>query len=85
MKSSYHKRYTVDNNINATHNILAAIAESGLDTHLVHLGTMGVYGYGTAGMAIPEGPDITSTHARRMLKTPCRFAMVNSCSWASTR
>ncbi len=55
MKSSYHKRYTVDNNINATSNILAAIVETGLDPHLVHLGTMGVYGYGTAGMKIPEG------------------------------
>jgi len=32
-----------------------AIVESGVDTHLVHLGTMGVYGYGTAGMPIPEG------------------------------
>ena len=55
MKSSYHKRYTVSNNICATHNILAAIVESGVDTHLVHLGTTGVYGYGTAGMTIPEG------------------------------
>ncbi len=55
MKSSYHKRYTVNNNINATHNILCAIVESGLDIHVVHLGTMGVYGYGTAGMEIPEG------------------------------
>src|SRR5215212_10842954 len=55
MKSSYHKRYTVDNNLNATNNLLAAITESGLDTHVVHLGTMGVYGYGTAGMQIPEG------------------------------
>lgn len=55
MKSSFHKRYTVDNNINATHNLLAAIVESGLDIHVVHLGTMGVYGYGTAGMRIPEG------------------------------
>jgi UDP-sulfoquinovose synthase len=55
MKSSYHKRYTVDNNLNATHNLLAAIVESGLDIHIVHLGTMGVYGYGTAGMKIPEG------------------------------
>src|SRR5215218_5841329 len=43
------------NNINATNNLLAAITESGLDTHVVHLGTMGVYGYGTAGMQIPEG------------------------------
>jgi UDP-sulfoquinovose synthase len=55
MKSSYHKRYTVSNNINATNDVLAAIVESGLDIHLVHLGTMGVYGYGTAGMKIPEG------------------------------
>ena len=55
MKSSKHKRYTVDNNLNATNNILCAIVETGLDIHLVHLGTMGVYGYGTAGMKIPEG------------------------------
>lgn len=55
MKSSFHKRYTVSNNLNATNDVLAAIVESGLDIHLVHLGTMGVYGYGTAGMKIPEG------------------------------
>ncbi|WP_418275964.1 phosphoadenylyl-sulfate reductase [Isoptericola jiangsuensis] len=55
MKSSYHKRYTVTNNISATNNLLAAVVESGLDIHVAHLGTMGVYGYGTAGMKIPEG------------------------------
>ena len=55
MKSSWHKRYTVDNNLNATNNVLAAVVESGLDIHVLHLGTMGVYGYGTAGMKIPEG------------------------------
>lgn len=55
MKSSGHKRYTVNNNLNATNNVLAAIVESGLDIHVVHLGTMGVYGYGTAGTKIPEG------------------------------
>jgi len=55
MKSSWHKRYTVNNNINATHNLLAAVVEANLDAHIVHLGTMGVYGYGTAGMKIPEG------------------------------
>jgi UDP-sulfoquinovose synthase len=55
MKSARHKRYTVDNNLNATNDILAAIVDSGLDIHLAHLGTMGVYGYGTSGMAIPEG------------------------------
>lgn len=55
MKSARHKRYTVDNNLNATNDVLAAIVESGRDVHLVHLGTMGVYGYGVAGMKIPEG------------------------------
>ena len=55
MKSSSHKRYTVSNNLNATNNLLAAVVEAELDTHIVHLGTMGVYGYGTAGMKIPEG------------------------------
>lgn len=55
MKSSWHKRYTVANNLNATNNVLAAIVESGVDAHLIHLGTMGVYGYGTAGVRIPEG------------------------------
>ena len=55
MKTPRHKRYTVNNNLNATNNTLCAIVASGLDIHLVHLGTMGVYGYGTAGMKIPEG------------------------------
>ena len=55
MKSSWHKRYTIDNNISATNNILAAIVESKKDVHLIHLGTMGVYGYGSAGLKIPEG------------------------------
>ena len=55
MKSSWHKRYTVNNNLNATNDVLCAIVESKVDAHLVHLGTMGVYGYGSAGMKIPEG------------------------------
>ncbi|MEL6227005.1 MAG: NAD-dependent epimerase/dehydratase family protein, partial [Pseudomonadota bacterium] len=55
MKGPGQKRYTVDNNISGTHNLLAASVELGLDPHFVHLGTMGVYGYGTAGMTIPEG------------------------------
>ncbi|MCU1656359.1 MAG: UDP-sulfoquinovose synthase [Pseudonocardiales bacterium] len=63
MKSSWHKRYTVKNNLNATNNLLAAIVESGQDMHVVHLGTMGVYGYGSAGMKIPEG------YLRVMLET----------------
>jgi len=55
MKSAVHKCYTVNNNINATNNLLCAIVESGLDIHVVHLGTMGVYGYGEGDLEIPEG------------------------------
>ncbi len=55
MKTDRHKVYTVNNNVNATHNVLAAMVETGVDAHLVHLGTMGVYGYSTIGAAIPEG------------------------------
>ena len=57
MKSSWHKRFTVDNNLNATHNVLCALVECGLEAHchLVHLGTMGVYGYKTSHFQLPEG------------------------------
>ncbi|SFC97348.1 NAD-dependent epimerase/dehydratase family protein [Tropicimonas isoalkanivorans] len=55
MKSDRHKVYTVDNNVSATHNLLTALVETGIDAHLVHLGTMGVYGYSTIGAPIPEG------------------------------
>jgi UDP-sulfoquinovose synthase len=56
MKTPATKRYTVNNNVNGTHNLLCALAETGVDAHIVHLGTMGVYGYGWSGSApIPEG------------------------------
>lgn len=55
MKSDRHKNYTVNNNVSATHNLLNAMVETGVDAHLVHLGTMGVYGYSSVGAAIPEG------------------------------
>lgn len=55
MKGSKQKRYTVDNNVGGTNNLLAAVVDSELDIHVVHLGTMGVYGYGTSGGEIPEG------------------------------
>ncbi len=56
MRSAKTKRYTVDNNVSGTHNLLAAIVATGLDISVVHLGTMGVYGYGWSGSApIPEG------------------------------
>merc|ERR1719171_502676 len=49
------KRYTVDNNVCGTHNLLTAVVEADCCAHIVHLGTMGVYGYGTSGGEIPEG------------------------------
>ncbi|MEF8794256.1 NAD-dependent epimerase/dehydratase family protein [Thiohalorhabdus sp.] len=55
MKSSAHKRYTVANNTAATHNLLCALVEAEVDSHLVHLGTMGVYGYTTTAAPLPEG------------------------------
>ncbi|MBN7785588.1 NAD-dependent epimerase/dehydratase family protein [Ponticoccus gilvus] len=55
MKTDRHKVYTVNNNTNATHNLLAAMVEAAPEAHLIHLGTMGVYGYSSVGAPIPEG------------------------------
>jgi UDP-sulfoquinovose synthase len=56
MRSQKTKRYTVDNNVRATHNLLAALVHTGVNAPIAHLGTMGVYGYGWSGTApIPEG------------------------------
>ena len=49
------RRYSVDNNIVGTHNILSAIADIDPGIAIVHLGTMGVYGYSKQFGAIPEG------------------------------
>ena len=49
------RRYTVDNNIITTHNILNTIVDLKRDIHFVHLGTMGVYGYSKEFGEIPEG------------------------------
>ena len=56
MKNNKTKRYTVHNNLNGTHNLLCAIVDVDKDIHFIHLGTMGVYGYGTIpNTVIPEG------------------------------
>ena len=54
MKSPEHKNYTVCNNVHGTHNLLNAIVETGGETHLVHLGIMGVYRYGHE-EPVPDG------------------------------
>lgn len=55
MISNKERRYTVDNNIINTHNILNSIIDIDQNIHLVHLGTMGVYGYSKDFGDIPEG------------------------------
>lgn len=56
MKNFSTKLYTVNNNISATNNLLASVVELGLEgCHIIHLGTMGAYQYGTEFGRIPEG------------------------------
>lgn len=45
MKNSETKRFTIENNVTVTSNILNAINDVDKNIHLIHLGTMGVYGY----------------------------------------
>lgn len=47
--------YTIDNNIRATHNILSALVSADSAARLIHVGTMGVYGYDHGAYEIPEG------------------------------
>ena len=39
------RRFTVANNVNGTNTLFSALVELGQRPHVVHLGTMGVYGY----------------------------------------
>ena len=55
MMSSVAGQYTIRNNLIGTTNLLAAMVEAGIDAHLIHLGSIGVYGYETLGYKIPEG------------------------------
>jgi len=55
MIGQHERRYSVDNNISATHNVLNAIVDHCPSCHLIHLGTMGVYGYSKEMGSIPEG------------------------------
>jgi len=55
MKSPAEKRYTISNNVRATHDLVCALSECAQSPHVVHLGSMGVYGYKSTGFARPEG------------------------------
>jgi UDP-sulfoquinovose synthase len=55
MLSENHRCNTVNQNVSSTSNILSVIATVNPEIHLIHLGTMGVYGYSKAFGKIPEG------------------------------
>ena len=56
MKNNKTRQYTARNNLMGTHSILNAILETDRSIHLVHMGTMGVYGYGVVpDTVVPEG------------------------------
>ena len=55
MLSTNERRFTVQNNVNGTQNLLEAILQTAPNIKFVHLGTMGVYGYNDSFGPIPEG------------------------------
>lgn len=55
MRSAREKRLTIEGNVCATHDVVCALAETGLNAHLIHLGSVGVYGYSSTGFPRPEG------------------------------
>lgn len=67
MRSIPHRLSTLQGNVSGTHNILAAITSCQLDAHLVHLSSIGVYGYETLGYQIQDGYIRFADLAREML------------------
>ena len=55
MLSDVERRYTVDNNVTGTNNLFSSLVVLNQRPHVVHLGTMGVYGYNDDLGQIPEG------------------------------
>ncbi len=49
------RNYTITNNLITNNNILYLISKLNRKIHLIHLGTMGVYGYDFSKFLIPEG------------------------------
>ncbi len=55
MLSAETSRYTFRRNTIGTYNLLTAIKNTASDAHLVHIGSIGVYGYSTKPWTMPEG------------------------------
>ena len=55
MKNIDSRNYTINNNLISNNNVLYSIAKNNKKIHLIHLGTMGVYGYDFSKYLVPEG------------------------------
>lgn len=65
------RRYTVHNNTMGTNTLMSLLVELGQRPHIVHLGTMGVYGYNTDFGEIPEGYlDVTVNSTGKNVSIP---------------
>lgn len=65
------RAYTIDNNVSGTNNMLSCLVSLGLRPHIVHLGTMGVYGYNDDLGEIPEGYlDVLVSQTNKNLSIP---------------
>lgn len=65
------RRYTVNNNIGSTNNLMSMLVDLDQRPHIVHLGTMGVYGYDDDFGEIPEGYlDVTVKSTGRDVTIP---------------
>lgn len=65
------RRYTVHNNMMGTNTLMSLLVELGQRPHIVHLGTMGVYGYNTDFGQIPEGYlDVTVNSTGKNVSIP---------------
>ena len=71
MLSDYERKYTIDNNVSGTNNLLSILVDLNQRPHIVHLGTMGVYGYNDDFGEIPEGYlDIEVLETRKKMSIP---------------
>jgi UDP-sulfoquinovose synthase len=71
MLGDMERKYTVDNNVSGTNNLFSNLVDLGLRPHVVHLGTMGVYGYNDDFGEIPEGYlDITINQTQKTASIP---------------
>ena len=67
MKNIDSRNYTINNNLISNNNVLYSIAKNNKKIHLIHLGTMGVYGYDFSKYLVPEGYYKAKLFIKKML------------------